>query len=146
MKWEEMHKRWVFFAIIVLECANCLSLKADQPARIHGRIVYQPTGKPLKDVKVELLRPDHSFATMIRTAGKGGVPELLGTTKTDPNGNFSFETTRPGPYDIQCFRPGRHFGSGALNIDARKFVFIQYRADPVPFTLRPGEKPPSIKQ
>jgi hypothetical protein len=140
-----MRKPAVFLVAVLLGASYGL-VKADQEVKIRGRVVYEPTGKPLTNVTVKLLRPDHSFATMISTAGKGGVPELLGTTKTDLNGNFSFETARPGPYDIECFRPGRHSGSGALNIDPRKFVFIQYKADPIPFTLRPGEKPPPIKQ
>jgi uncharacterized GH25 family protein len=94
-----MRKPAVFLVAVLLGASYGL-VKADQEVKIRGRVVYEPTGKPLTNVTVKLLRPDHSFATMISTAGKGGVPELLGTTKTDLNGNFSFETARPGPYDI----------------------------------------------
>lgn len=110
--------------------------------KIQGRVIYDPTQRPLKDVVVKLIRPDRSLAARIRTLGNEGTPEMLGTTKTDSNGNFSFATARPGPYEIICFRAGPHAASGDANVDPRKFVFIRYRADPVPFTLRPGQKPP----
>jgi hypothetical protein len=129
--------------LIVLIFVGWSSAKADSRVTIQGRVVYEPTRKPLKNVTMKLLRPDHSLLTVLKTAGKAGVPEVFGITKTDSKGDFSFETTRPGPYEIECQRPGRHFGSGMLNVDPKKFVLIQYKADPIPFTLRPGEKPPS---
>lgn len=51
------------------------------------------------------------------------MPDLLAVTKTDSNGYFSFETTEPGPYEINCFRGGGHFGSGLLNVDPNKFAW-----------------------
>lgn len=136
-----MRKRLFLLLIIVLGCAGT-SLKADQVVRIRGKVVYEPTGKPLRNVTVKLYRPDRSFGTMIRTAGMGGAPEVLGLTKTNSAGEFLFETSRPRPYEIMCFRPGGHSGNVAANVDPKKFVLIKYKADPIPFTLRPGEKPP----
>src|SRR2546430_2659114 len=103
------------------------SFGADRAVKIHGRVLFEPTQQPLKDVRVELLCPDRSLAARIRTLGNEGIPEVLGVTKTDSRGKFSLQTTRPGPYEIVCQRPGRHFGSGVLNVDPKKFVLIQYK-------------------
>lgn len=127
------------FAICLLSTS---AFHGGEIVKIRGRVVFEPTQRPIKDVVVHLLRPDRSLAARIRTAGKEGVPEVLGVTKTDSQGKFSFETPRPGPYEIMCFRPGPHIASGNANVDPRKFVTIQYKADPIPFSLRPGEEPP----
>jgi hypothetical protein len=118
---------------------------ATAPIEIRGQVVYQPTQRPLKDVVVRLERVDYSFPTMVRTAGQG-TSELLAVTKTDSQGRFVLRTHEKGRYNILCFRPGPYSGSGALNVDPAKFVVIQYRPNPKPFTLRPGENPPSRTQ
>jgi hypothetical protein len=123
-------------------CEFCVAISLGGPVKIQGRVIFEPTKRPLKDVVVKLQRPDRSPATLLKTAGQGGVPQVLAVTKTDSSGNFSFVTSRPGPYDIICFRPGRHSGDGALDIDPTKFVVINYKPDPAPFSLRPGEEPP----
>lgn len=96
----------------------------------------------MQRVVVKLEKPDRSVLTMLRTGGMGGPTELLGLTKTDAAGYFSFRTSRRGPYDISCFRSGPYSGDGALDINPDKFIVIRYRPEPVPFSLRPGEKPP----
>jgi len=132
--------QWYIYIVIYGFYAASL---AAGTVKIEGRVLFEPTKRPLKDVVVKLERPDRSPATMLKTAGQGGVPQLLGITKTDSAGNFLFQTNSPGPYDITCFRPGHHFASGALNVDPTKFVLIEYKPDPIPFHLRPGKKPPS---
>ena len=57
---------------------------------------------------------------------------MLGTTRTDSAGKFSFETTHVGPYEIMCFRGGGHIASGNANVDPKKFVLIKYKPDPAP--------------
>ena len=108
---------------------------------VRGRVVFKPSQRPLKDVEVRLKLVDYSPLTMLRTGGQG-TAELLAVSKTDWKGLFTLCTTRKGHFEIDCFRPGVHAGSGALNVDPNKFVLIQYPPDPKPFTLRPGEKPP----
>jgi hypothetical protein len=112
---------------------------------IHGKVVFQPSQRPLGSVVVRLMLVDYSPFTMLRTGGQG-TAELLAATTTNSSGLFTLRTNRQGRYEIRCQRPGKHFGSGALNVDPSKFVLIQYRADPKPFTLRPGEKPPPPAQ
>src|SRR6266404_3723844 len=112
---------------------------------IRGKVVFQPSQHPLGSVVVRLMRVDYSPLTMLRTGGQG-TAQLLAVTTTDSSGLFTLRTDRQGPYEIRCQRPGKHFGSGAQNVDPAKFVLIQYRPDPKPFTLRPGEKPPPPTQ
>src|SRR6202035_4108166 len=141
-----MIRRSLITILVVLIVGGAFCAEAQSLIRIRGRVVFEPTGKPLKDVKVELIRPDRSLAARIKTAGNEGTPEMLGTTKADVSGNFSFEIIRPGPYEIMCFRPGGHIASGAPNVNPREFVLIRYKADATSFALRPGDKPPPIKQ
>jgi len=123
-------------------CVPSAPANSDNKVKIQGQIIYEPTGKPLKDVTVKLLRPHRELWTLIKNFGHEDVPDLLAVTKTDSDGRFGFETKERGPYEINCFRPGPHSGDGVLNVDPQKSVLIRYKADPVPFTLRPGEKPP----
>jgi hypothetical protein len=107
---------------------------------IRGQVIYEPTGKPLANVRVELIRPDRSLAARIRAAGNEGTLETSGVTGTGSDGKFSFETNRPGPYEIMCFRGGGHIAGGDANVDPRKFVLIKYKADPAPVILGPTSK------
>jgi hypothetical protein len=132
-----------FLIILCVYCSACAQATNSEPMKIRGQIIYDPTGKPLKDVVVKLLRPHRELSTLIKNLGHEAVPDLLAVTKTDSEGRFSFETSQPGPYEISCFRPGPHSGDGVLNVDPKKFVLIRYKADPVPFSLRPGQRPPS---
>src|SRR5205814_1342727 len=101
-----------------------------EPVKIRGQVVFEPTGKPLNDVTVKLLRPHRELWTLIKNFGHEDVPELLAVTKTDSDGRFYFETNQRGPYEISCFRPGPHSGDGVLNVNPNKFVLIRYKADP----------------
>lgn len=127
---------------IIFALASLATATSQSKVRIRGRVIFEPSQRPLAEVTVKLLRPDNSLATRITHAGKEGVPQLLGITKTDSAGNFCFETNSPGPYEIVCFRPGHHAGTGMRSVDPKAFFIIQYPADVVPFTLRPGEEPP----
>jgi hypothetical protein len=120
---------------VALVCA-----RAQSKVTIRGQVIYEPTGKPLENVQVDLIRPDRSLAARIRTVGNEGPAETLGTTRTDRDGKFSFETNRPRPYEIMCFRGRGHIASGEANVDPRKFVLIKYKADPTPVISRPPSK------
>ncbi len=115
-----------------------------QPTTIHirGQVVFGPFKRPLPNVLVRLLLVDYSLPTMLRTAGQGTRPELLDSTTTDAKGLFTLHTARKGTYAVECQRPGHHFPSGNPNVDPKQFIVVQYRSDPKPFSLRPGEKPP----
>jgi hypothetical protein len=125
---------------IVAQATPQRQTAAQSSIEIRGKVVFQPTQQPLGNVVVRLMHVDYSPLTMLRTGGQG-TAELLAVTTTDPSGLFTLRTNMHGRYEISCQRPGKHFGSGALDIDPSKFVVIQYRPDPKPFALRPGEKP-----
>src|ERR1700730_2435151 len=101
-------------------CLPWLPANGESNVRIQGQIVYNPTGEPLKDVVVNLLRPHREFWTLIKNLGHEAVPDLLAVTKTDSKGRFSFETNERGPYEITCFRGGGHAGSGLFNVESNK--------------------------
>src|SRR5437660_1067255 len=125
---------------LAFACGGFSLAEAQSKVMIRGQVIFEPTGKPLKNVRVELIRPDRSLAARVKTLGNEGTPETLGTTRTDPEGKFSFETTRPGPYEIMCFLEGGHIASGNANVDPRRFVLIEYKADPTPVISRPPSK------
>jgi hypothetical protein len=124
--------RWIIFVVFSVYCCACAHATNGDPAKIRGQVVYEPTGQPLKDVVVKLLRPHREFLTLLKNLGQEAVPDLLAVTKTDSNGRFYFETSARGPYEITCFRGGGHSGSGLLNVDPKKFALIRYKADPKP--------------
>ncbi len=133
--------RLVFLAQISAHGAPQPPANNEGTTCIRGQVVFKPSQRPLKDVEVRLKLVDYSPLTMFRTGGQG-TAELLTVSKTDSKGLFTLCTTRKGRFEIVCFRPGVHAGSGALDVDPNKFVLIQYPVDPKPFRLRPGEKPP----
>src|ERR1700730_15565192 len=113
-----MRHVWLFFwvAMLLPAVAQTKSSSSQPPAVFYGQVLYEPTRRPLKDVKVTLEQPNRSFLGNLSRLGKEGVPQILDTTRTDAAGRFRLSTTSRGPYDITCFRPGPHFGSGALNV------------------------------
>jgi hypothetical protein len=125
-----MHHLWLCLWLAILS-----PTLAQPRAVFYGQVLYEPTHRPLKDVKVTLERPNRSFFGNLSRLGMEGVPQILGTTRTNAQGEFRFSTASPGPYDISCFRPGPHFGSGALNVKPGRIV-IWYRADVKPTITR----------
>ncbi len=125
-----MRRAALFGTLAALALAACQSApprgSTSKPAEFIGTIVYDPTGRPLANVKVQLLRVNKRFF------GFPGAPDVLATTKTDTRGRFRMVTTYSGPYEIDCFRPGRHFGSGARDVRPFQPIFIRYQADPKP--------------
>lgn len=122
----------VSLMLISVYCCACVRTTSAEPVKISGQVVYDPTGQPLKDVVVKLLRPHRELSTLIKNLGHEAIPDLLAITKTDSNGRFYFEINERGPYEIACYRTGPHSGDGVLNVDPTKFVLIRYKADPVP--------------
>ena len=97
------------------------------PAQFYGRVVFAPTGAPLANVLVKLERPDQPPPLQFP-----GPSLLLATTRTDSSGRFVLTARTSGPYDIVCFRPGPHAGSGARDVHPNTPILIQYRPEPIP--------------
>src|SRR5207302_983002 len=110
----------IVICIVFGYCLTSALANSENKVKIQGQVIYEPTGRPLKDVVVNLLRPHREFWTLIRNLGHEAVPDKLAVTKTDSDGRFLFETNERGPYEITCFRGAGHSGSGLLNVDPKK--------------------------
>ncbi len=116
---------WLAAVLALPACQSPQARTLAAPLEFHGTVLWAPSRHPMENVTVELRRvkPGFPFAR---------PPQLLATARTDSRGRFRFRTSSRGPYDILCFRPGPHAGSGALDVRPSTPIVVLYRPDPLP--------------
>lgn len=86
---------------------------AQQPVMLHGRIADDVTSVGIAFVDVELI---------------DGLGYVVGRTRTDPTGEFSFRVRRPGGYYLRTHHPGyEEATSPALRLGQHDVVHVEMR-------------------